>query len=411
MGSDTPRIPVTEALVEQQLAQRGPRLKFEPALEQRFEADTSAARCRMLAWQGVLGTLCLLAYVVADWLLTPDIFAFAVGLRLGLLLPLVGVTLWALASNPPALIREGLVTLVPVLAALTTLVIVEASDSPLREIQHNSIILVVLFIAMVMRVRFVYAVVGCLLTFGLMLSEMFLTRDHEVEQFIAEVVIFVAALVMALTASWNLERETRRSYLLTLREHLANLTLSELSLSDALTGVGNRRALEHELGAIRAGAQPGEDVAIVLIDIDYFKAFNDALGHLAGDECLKQVAALLNSGLRNAGDKAFRFGGEEFLVLMRRTELSQAIGAAERLRRLIETTAIAHPARPVPPVVTASFGVATARVRNLDFQALIAEADAALYDAKDNGRNQVSPPFLRSSGNDQVLRLRRRKAS
>ena len=410
MASDASTIAVTEAQVEQQLARRAPLLTFEPALEQRFEADTGAARCRMLAWQGVLGTLCLIAYVAADWLLTPDIFGFAVGLRLGLLLPLVGLTLWLLSINPPAPIREGLVTVIPVLAALTTIVIVEVSESPLREIQHNSIILVVLFIAMVMRVRFVYAAAGCLLTFGLMISEMFLTHDHEVEQFIAEVVIFFAALVMALTASWHLERETRRSYLLTLREQLANLTLSELSLSDALTGVGNRRALERELEVIRTGAQPAEDIAIVLIDIDYFKPFNDALGHLAGDECLKQVASLLATGLRNAGDKAFRFGGEEFLVLMRRTELSQALGAAERLRRQIENAAISHPARPAPPVITVSLGVAAARVRNLDFQALIGDADAALYDAKDNGRNQVSPPFLTTSG-DQILRLRRRKAS
>ena len=410
MAFDASMVTVTEALVEQQLARRGPRLAFVPVLEQRFEADTGAARCRMLAWQGILGTICLITYLAADWLLTPDILAFAVGLRLGLLLPLVGLALFLLGRNPPAPIREGLVTVIPVLAAFTTMVIVEVSESPLREIQHNSIILVVLFIAMLMRVRFVYAVVGCLLTFGLMLSEMFFTRDHEVAQFIAEVVIFVAALVMALTASWNLERESRRSYLLTLREQLANLTLSELSLSDALTGVGNRRALERELDAIRTGAQPDEDIAIVLIDIDYFKPFNDTFGHLAGDECLKQVASLLAAGLRNAGDKAFRFGGEEFLVLMRRTELSQALGAAERLRRQVENAAIAHPSRPVPPVVTVSLGVAAARVRNLDFQALIGEADAALYDAKDNGRNQVSPPFLRTSG-DQILRMRRRKAS
>lgn len=410
MASDASTIVVTEALVERQLTRRGLRLGFEPALEARFEADTGAARCRMLAWQGVLGTLCLVTYLAADWLLTLDIFGLAVGLRLGLLLPLVGLTLFLLGRNPPVPVREGLVTLIPVLAALTTVIIVELSESPLREIQHNSIVLVVLFIAMVMRARFVYAVAGCLLTFGLMLSEMFLTQDHEFAQFVAEVVIFVAALVMALTASWHLERESRRSYLLTLREHLANLTLSELSLSDALTGVGNRRALERELAAILANAQLSEDVAVVLVDIDYFKSYNDALGHLAGDECLKQVSSLLQSGLRNAGDKAFRFGGEEFLLLMRRSDLSQAIGAAERLRRQIEAAAIVHPARPGSQVITASFGVAAARVAKLDFQALIGDADAALYDAKDNGRNQVSPPFLTASG-DQLFRMRRRKAS
>lgn len=410
MASDASTVAVTEALVEHQLERSGPRLAFEPALEARFEAETGLARCRMLAWQGILGTLCLIAYLAADWLVTPDVFGFAVGLRLGLLLPLVGLALLLLGRNPPAPLREGLVTLIPVLAALTTLVIVEASESPLREIQHNSIILVVLFIAMVMRVRFVYAVAGCLFTFGLMLSEMFLTRDHEFAQFIAEVVIFFAAVVMALTASWHLERESRRSYLLALREHLANLTLSELSLSDPLTGVGNRRALEREIAAIVEAAQPGEDIAIALIDIDYFKPYNDALGHLAGDQCLKHVASLLQSGLRNAGDKAFRFGGEEFLVLMRRTELSQAVGAAERLRRLVEAAAIVHPARPAPQLVTASFGVASARVAGLEFQQLIGEADAALYDAKDHGRNRVSPPFLTSKGDD-LLRLRRRKAS
>src|SRR5690606_12857497 len=121
------------------------------------------------------------------------------------------------------------------------------------------------------------------------------------------------------------------------------------------------------------------------LDIDHFKAYNDALGHMAGDEALRQVAQALRGGLRAGTDRAFRFGGEEFLLLLRRTTLSEAVALAERLRRRIEAAAIPHPKTGGRPV-TASFGAAAARTGGgIGSDELVAGADAALYAAKRSG--------------------------
>jgi diguanylate cyclase (GGDEF)-like protein len=132
----------------------------------------------------------------------------------------------------------------------------------------------------------------------------------------------------------------------------------------------------------------------VLIDIDHFKLFNDAAGHQAGDECLKRVAEIIRRQLREGADEAFRFGGEEFLVALRATDLPTAAGAAERMRRVIEAAAIPHPALSAGSVVTASFGVASAIPGDaIGAAEIVAGADAALYGAKRDGRNRVWPPL------------------
>jgi diguanylate cyclase (GGDEF)-like protein len=141
----------------------------------------------------------------------------------------------------------------------------------------------------------------------------------------------------------------------------------------------------------------------VLLDIDHFKMFNDSAGHQAGDTCLKRVATIIRNELRDQKDYAFRFGGEEFLILLRATDLAVGIGTAERMRRAIEEAAIPHPALPNGSIVTASFGIACAKpTGEMRATEIIASADAALYAAKRNGRNQVWPRFLSSCGGDVV---------
>jgi diguanylate cyclase (GGDEF)-like protein len=196
-----------------------------------------------------------------------------------------------------------------------------------------------------------------------------------------------------LAAAWLLEREARQAYLLRLKERLLNTALDDMSRHDPMTGLENRRALDLAFGAIARDAHHGEDIAVVLLDIDHFKPYNDTLGHMAGDEALRRVAQELRAGLRAGTDRAFRFGGEEFLLLLRRTSLSEAVQLAERLRRRIEAAELPHPHGP-GAVVTASFGVAAARTGGeIGSDELVAGADAALYAAKRSGRNQVWPPF------------------
>src|SRR5690606_38223168 len=124
------------------------------------------------------------------------------------------------------------------------------------------------------------------------------------------------------------------------------------------------------------------------------------LGHMAGDICLKRIATTIGRELRDATDTPYRFGGEEFLVLLRRTDLQTALAVAERMRRAIEGAGMPHPRH---GVVTASFGVAASRVGSaVESDELIQAADAALYAAKRNGRNQVWPPFLHKGGANVV---------
>ena len=164
---------------------------------------------------------------------------------------------------------------------------------------------------------------------------------------------------------------------------LANSRLQDLATTDGLTGLKNHRAFQEQLAAeCKAAQRHGTPLALLLLDVDHFKQYNDLFGHPAGDAVLKQVAQLLSQTTRDC-DFAARYGGEEFVVILPQTDLAGAAQAAERCRTLIESAG--WNCRPV----TASFGVAALSLGCSDPEALIEAADRALYAAKFSGRNQV----------------------
>lgn len=170
----------------------------------------------------------------------------------------------------------------------------------------------------------------------------------------------------------------------------ANRDLAQLAAQDALTGVGNRRSFEQALAQAWAHSRRHQEpIALVMVDVDHFKQYNDSLGHPAGDDCLRQVAALLQEGLRRPEDRVFRYGGEEFVLLLTATDVNGAVHCSEQLRRAVEARALPHP----NGVVTISLGVAStiADQRSSDGEAmqLLARADGALYRAKQEGRNRL----------------------
>lgn len=172
---------------------------------------------------------------------------------------------------------------------------------------------------------------------------------------------------------------------------LANEHLSRLSFADDLTGLANRRRFDETLEKEwRRATRFQTPLALVIADIDGFKAYNDALGHPEGDKCLAAVADVFRQSVSRAGDLAARYGGEEFVVLIPAADREAALAFAERLRRACEARALPHPASEVAPVVTITLGVAS-RIPPPEESAasLIAEADAALYRAKQEGRNRV----------------------
>lgn len=169
-----------------------------------------------------------------------------------------------------------------------------------------------------------------------------------------------------------------------------NDRLSALARTDGLTGLANRRTFDVQFSQdwVRTRAER-HPLTVVMADVDNFKAFNDTRGHLAGDDALRQVARMLAAAVTGSGFLVARYGGEEFIVLMPEADLERGISLAEYVRSQVEALGIEHPQTPSRRL-TVSFGVASAQPQgdgNPD--ALIATADAALYEAKRRGRNCV----------------------
>lgn len=167
--------------------------------------------------------------------------------------------------------------------------------------------------------------------------------------------------------------------------------LKTLSNLDGLTGLANRRYFDSRLAREwEKNARLAVPVSLIMCDIDHFKKYNDAYGHLQGDDCLKKVAGVLNRLLYRPGEMAARYGGEEFVVLLPGCDLETARQIAENIRQAVLSLAIPHAASPVGPHVTVSLGAATLVPREtIPPTELIAAADSALYRAKHNGRNRV----------------------
>lgn len=162
--------------------------------------------------------------------------------------------------------------------------------------------------------------------------------------------------------------------------------LKHLSLEDPLLGIGNRRAMEVDLAFTEADAKRNKkSYAVSLVDIDYFKKYNDHYGHQSGDEVLRQVADVVKSTVRDS-DRVFRYGGEEILVLMPETDLESALRCIERVRVSLENAKIPHEHSPFG-VLTVSGGVAAGVAS--PWVSLVADADKGLYKAKGEGRNRI----------------------
>ena len=172
---------------------------------------------------------------------------------------------------------------------------------------------------------------------------------------------------------------------------VANLRLQELSSIDTLTGLPNRRIFFERLNlAVDTQSRQHQPISIIMIDVDFFKQFNDSYGHLKGDQCLMLVAGKIRECLPRKGNFCARYGGEEFILCLPNTDTHEAAIVAERVRKGVCELAIAHQGSSVAEFVTISVGIGTCLDVQADIQMpLLQKADEALYEAKHRGRNQV----------------------
>jgi diguanylate cyclase (GGDEF)-like protein len=179
-----------------------------------------------------------------------------------------------------------------------------------------------------------------------------------------------------------------------------NKKLHELSVTDSLTGLYNHKHLMDKLASeVTRSERHNHPFAVLMIDIDYFKKYNDTYGHQAGDDVLRRMASIFTESIRSS-DYAARYGGEEFMILLPETGIDEALQGAKRIRKQLAKETFGDDKKKIP--ITISMGVATYPEHGEDPATLVSKADGALYQAKTAGRDRV----IRARG---TVRKRKKK--
>ena len=373
-------------------------LRFPPALEAHYQQDKAPERLKLLRTGALLVALLSVMMLLTDWLMVPDQLALAVQLRVLFFAPLS--VAWLLVLPRLDLVRrEWTVFVMSLLGSCICVLVCLKSRAGLGPPYLVCLAMVLLFNGGVIRMRFWMAARTAAVVMALFVTATLVVREPPVEIMIAMTLVMLSTAVFTLFCSYWQEREDRSNWLLQRQEQSlldelqqANARLDRLSRFDPLTGLANRRHFDDFLQQAWARAQhDGQSIALLMIDVDHFKLYNDRYGHPAGDVCLKQVADALKAQLRMPGDLVARLGGEEFVAVLGATQYPLALAAAERVRAGIEELGLDHAASPVCGRVTVSIGVAAlpTDASGADPAALLAAADAALYRAKAEGRNTV----------------------
>jgi diguanylate cyclase (GGDEF)-like protein len=247
-------------------------------------------------------------------------------------------------------------------------------------------------------------VVMCVWIFDMGLSAAFNASRYDVGWYGGRIYGLVAASWLLIVLLGKMSKQQFELAALSTQLSLANKALEQQSLHDGLTELANRRFFDTHLASQMGVARrhPQRMLALIMFDLDFFKAYNDRYGHVAGDECLKKIAEVLRSCCRRPADMAARYGGEEFALVLPDTDWSGAAHLAEHARHAVAQLQIPHAASAAAHFVSISGGIAVFDPRATTTAGeLIARADKALFLAKSLGRNRIG-----SEGDDRkVLHL------
>lgn len=383
-------------LVNTTLAEGFPMLVFPRELEERFLLEGEVKRFNVMVISGVAAVILFGCMIIGDWLLSPEVLPVAALLRECVFPPAMLIGLYVLSRLRMPALNEWMIALAGMLAAVLETVIVLKGQSEwavARVVQLNIIMVFTCAIA-----RFWPAVTVALAVAGLHGYVVLFMRDTTGMLAFNTTLLLMTSVAFVLYGNYKLEHDERMSFLLDAREKAlhASLTqaherLTHMATTDALTQVANRRYFESFLHECwQRAQQQGLELSLILLDVDFFKPYNDRYGHQAGDRCLVAVAEALSSCIRRPGDLVARWGGEEFVVVMMEADDSAVAAAAERIRLAVSSLPLPHEGSACAPHVTVSGGWASIRPQMHEaWPQLVQAADEALYGAKQAGRNRM----------------------
>ncbi len=392
--------------IERELASKKSKLKFSPELERRFEADTAPAMTRRFVYAGIIAVALSDSFLLSDYLSRPEILLDIFLVRLLLVTLPCAIFIYTVHRGVRADTRELMTILAIWLVSFATGLINQWTRSEFASYDIFIFVLITVASNVTLPMRFRTAVIastGALIIMQLMVFEQpFISFEVKLLSFM----IFTSGTIFTLFSRYQLDVAYRINYLNMLRSELQNrLVLSdnaelrEISNTDALTGLANRRRFNTVFEELQKNLRgnPGAMTGLLMIDIDHFKAFNDHFGHLDGDRCLENVARIIVGAMRVETDLVARLGGEEFAVILPDIDIPELKRTAERIRRNVAEAKISHDGLGGRDFLTVSIGFTLTREdMHEDIESVLKRADEALYKAKNGGRNRFEGQFLKS---------------
>jgi diguanylate cyclase (GGDEF)-like protein len=375
--------------IEDTLSRKGWKGIFPPQIETLYQNDTGKVRARAVRRSLVPTLIIYNLLLVTDIALLPQTAKIAALLHFAVVTPGLFFLYFLYFRLEGFLQRQMAEAAIPVLICAQTLTVMALNTAPNAGYYQYFIPLILLFSNVNQRLdmrvaratsMIILSMYGAVLVFQTMLPE----------QKLAGLSFILVSTYLGLSANLRAQSDARYGFLLRLRENVRLQAAETDATHDPMTGLGNRRYLANFARDLLPGEGVGRSLSIILLDIDFFKAYNDFYGHGRGDDCIKTVADVIGRTVGPFNGTSIRYGGEEFLVLFPDTDKATATACAEAVRLAIEDLSIEHGSSDVSPFVTVSLGVAAGAVTAETFQLLIASADAALYAAKAGGRNRVT---------------------
>ncbi len=373
-------------------------LRFNDALEVRYRRIYARRDRRYVRALLFVLLVSYVLYGACDWYLLGDSVSPVWAIRYFVGTPILALLLFFSRASwverfLQIFIVAGIFTLV-----ITTLLMVNLVDGEAVHLYLSSLLAMIMGGLTATRIQFNYAAFTSslyMLFASIVLLPMAQLNPLVMYYLLLNVVAVLLCLLSVFTYEKMIRREFLQKILIQRKNHelrKANEKLKTLADNDALTNIANRRYFDQVLDEEwRRARRRSYSIAMLMVDIDYFKAFNDSLGHLEGDHCIQQVATGLEELVRRPGDLVARYGGEEFAIILPALNIGEAEQLAQAVCDAIQGLKIAHPNSSVADEVTVSVGAA-AIVPTVGFSKrdLIAMADEALYLAKTQGRNRTA---------------------